>query len=702
MLAGLGKWARKAKQTAAAEMARTEAELRQVQDKVNEDWEDGVPEPEKRVFPRPNFARYKWTLRTCFEHDWKFIRPRFLKDLKVSEEELKEVEECLKEKYMWVMPLYRKLSSEETNEGGSCLENISQFGVSRRSVLRILGSPPEGINILDKVTFTQAKATELYKQTNFVRPEETANFLVRCDTVLSRHQFAEFLVRAALIKWPDQPKVKAIENLFEAPPIGERRFVRHTHDVPCREELAVLCKKYSGDMRELITSGSSDEVQAVYEAIEPQTWSVFVNMASVHENLYGQKYMTLQDWRSLASKYGAYTFRMGLEPQADEQYNKTWQLMSFLEFQRALGAVMFLSEMRTKKEPCGDFLCGVFFFSGECPPTILAALLEKIAKDNLRSFGRQMPDCQRQVAEGLHETKHEDVNACDQTLTQMGRPWRFHAAYLKTREYAAAVCDAAAVLQMRFHEAKAWARYAQALRGLGAELLASRVDAADDDAPSFTEGVAEWQRVTFASVMAAARLAAEGTYSLSKASSLVAAKRALPNMLTFSQEAANDKYKQGDFVAAVQGYTKALACDPAIEDAAAIFGNLAHCRLCLAQPHCAIAAAAACLRLLPSGAVAMKAAHRLAGAVACTGELSLAESVAKLFDALPLDAPTAEAARRQCEKLVRHRELLERLQEGAVTGSSTLPLSTTLQGSADSGAGSGLLHVDRIRGLDLS
>ena len=65
----------------------------------------------------------------------------------------------------------------------------------------------------------------------------------------------------------------------------------------------------------------------------------------------------------LDRKYGAYTFRMGLEPQADEllglfsallcrdlrQYNKTWQLMSFLEFQRALGAVMFLSEMRAKK-----------------------------------------------------------------------------------------------------------------------------------------------------------------------------------------------------------------------------------------------------------------------------------------------------------------------------------------------------------------
>ena len=61
------------------------------------------------------------------------------------------------------------------------------------------------------------------------------------------------------------------------------------------QELAILCQKYSsplrdstchilshlviavcdyvrgGDMRELINSGSTDEVQAVYEAIEPQT-----------------------------------------------------------------------------------------------------------------------------------------------------------------------------------------------------------------------------------------------------------------------------------------------------------------------------------------------------------------------------------------------------------------------------------------------
>jgi len=358
-LAGLSRWTSKAKQSAAALMAKEEEEIKEIVANNEEDWADGLPEAEKRVFPRPNPVRYKWVLRTCFEHDWKFIRPRLLRDFKLDEAEINEAEQCLRSKYMWVLPLYRKLSSEETSEGGSSPENISQFGVSKRSIMRILGT--EGIDILDKTTMTQARASELYKQANFTSPQDVSGFSVRCDSVLCRYQFAELLVRIAVSKWSGKSKVSAVETLFE--------------------ELAVLCQKYSGDMRELLTSGSSDTVQAVYEAIEPQTWAVFVEMASIHENMYGQKYMTLQDWRNLLNrinifvlypvvkrKYGAYTYRMGLEPQADEQYNKTWQLMSFLEFQRALGAVMFLSEMRPKKE---------------CKPEVMATLLQKIAKDNL-------------------------------------------------------------------------------------------------------------------------------------------------------------------------------------------------------------------------------------------------------------------------------------------------------------------------------
>ena len=66
-----------------------------------------------------------------------------------------------------------------------------------------------------------------------------------------------------------------------------------------------------------------------------------------------------------------YTYRMGLEARADEQlvgskavilvsreclsltealrqYNKTWQLLRYEDFQRALGAVIFLNEIRSK------------------------------------------------------------------------------------------------------------------------------------------------------------------------------------------------------------------------------------------------------------------------------------------------------------------------------------------------------------------
>ena len=73
-LAGLSRWTSKAKQSAAELMAKEEEEIKEIVANKQEDWADGVPEAEKRVFPRPNPVRYKWVLRTCFEHDWKFIR----------------------------------------------------------------------------------------------------------------------------------------------------------------------------------------------------------------------------------------------------------------------------------------------------------------------------------------------------------------------------------------------------------------------------------------------------------------------------------------------------------------------------------------------------------------------------------------------------------------------------------------------------
>lgn len=83
------------------------------------------------------------------------------------------------------------------------------------------------------------------------------------------------------------------------------------------------------------------------------------------------------------------------------------------------------------------------------------------------------------------------------------------------------------------------------------------------------------------------------------------------------------RYKSGDLQGAIEGYSMAAALDPALEDAAAILGNLAHCRLCLGQCHAAMAAAASTLRLRPAWTVALKASERLSAAVACAGHPSV-------------------------------------------------------------------------------
>eukprot|EP00435_Cladocopium_sp_Y103_P054325 s1455_g17.t1 len=220
------------------------------------------------------------------------------------------------------------------------------------------------------------------------------------------------------------------------------------------------------------------------------------------------------------------------------------------------------------------------------------------------------------------------------------------------------------------NDAKAWARYNQALRGLKAEHLASRVDGLLKE-PLEAE-VMEWRAVTKAAVKAAVDYAAAGPCNVVKHGSLVAAKRAVEN----AKEAANNEYKREDFVAAVEGYTRALACDPALEDAAAILGNLAHCRLCLGQPHCAIAAAVGCLRLRPAWTVAVKALHRLSAALALAGELAMADESAQQFAvAIPSDAGI-ETAQRQCEKLVHLRALLEGIRQGDAIDPDALCMST--------------------------
>lgn len=236
-------------------------------------------------------------------------------------------------------------------------------------------------------------------------------------------------------------------------------------------------------------------------------------------------------------------------------------------------------------------------------------------------------------------------------------------ALLKMRDYDAAAADAALALQLRAHDAKAWSRYVMAAGGLAALSVAGRGEeysAGPEKAEIAEVLVEDWRLVTCRAAACSTAFAAAGPGTSPVAPNAVAAKRAIE----VAKEAANAEYNKQNYSAAVEGYTKATASDPCLADVAAIFSNLAHCRLCLGQPHCAIASAVSCLRLRPSWAVAVKAVHRLAAALASTGEHDAARQVIRTFDSAVVD-DVPEAVRKSCadlcSKLDRHAETLAEL-----------------------------------------
>ncbi|CAE7884798.1 PIP5K9, partial [Symbiodinium necroappetens] len=689
-----------AQQTAVAKMAQDEFELSEVRLIT----EDQLPPLDDRVYPRPSLIKYKWVLCTCFEHDWKILRslatigPKLLRNFFSSEEECEVMEHALFRKYRWVMPLYRKLSSEDCNDRGSVPEDISVFGVSKRSAAALLGH--EGIDILDK-DFAQAQVGNIYTQSNVTRPEETEGFQVTCRQQLARYQFAEFLLRVAHTKWPRLTKAEALDCLFK--------------------ELAVLCVKYSSDIRTLLNCGSDDVVQDTFVKIHGTTRALFDETASVHEMKYGEKLMTLEDWRLLLNKASVfehfpvikrrevgYTYRMGLEARADEQYNKTWQLLRYEDFQRALGAVIFLNEIRSKpneglrfdlrssdSDRAGFFvpkLTDYFdddfgFGTADLLITICAlgaVLLEVVrdlcgsetfANENLSTLSEKVGRRLREIAhcagaiERLTSLK-TGVGACPPFLalwsirfSRVPPVANAKQALLKMRDYDAAAADAALALQLRAHDAKAWSRYVMAAGGLAALSVAGRGEeysAGPEKAEIAEVLVEDWRLVTCRAATCSTAFAAAGPGTSPVAPNAVAAKRAIE----VAKEAANAEYNKQNYSAAVEGYTKATASDPCLADVAAIFSNLAHCRLCLGQPHCAIASAVSCLRLRPSWAVAVKAVHRLAAALASTGEHDAARQVIRTFDSAVVD-DVPEAVRKSCadlcSKLDRHAETLAEL-----------------------------------------
>eukprot|EP00929_Paragymnodinium_shiwhaense_P063321 TRINITY_DN31642_c0_g1_i1.p1 TRINITY_DN31642_c0_g1~~TRINITY_DN31642_c0_g1_i1.p1 ORF type:complete len:1242 (-),score=294.76 TRINITY_DN31642_c0_g1_i1:54-3779(-) len=330
--------------------------------------EDDEPIPhDPRVFPKFNAKRMKGVRDGCFETDWALLKERLDLIHKKEESEVKSIGETLQNKYLWVLPLYRRLSTQDTVDGGKLPRHLSHFGVSARSALKLLSDDArEGVNLLDR-RFTKPVADEIYKHANLSPPKEHNRLACSAEKRLSRYQFVDFLIRVAHAKFPNRSLQEAIETLFW--------------------RLAKLCDKYSGDVMNLWTIGCQDAVEDVYLSARPHLLNLFNIIATETEG--AEKFVTLQDWSRLLAKTQIYTmypsfhrhdcsyaFRLGVQQVADEYFHTSWQHMTFYEFQRGLGGMLFLTVWRAK---------------GKCTPEELAELLKKYTEDTLFLYTNRLP-----------------------------------------------------------------------------------------------------------------------------------------------------------------------------------------------------------------------------------------------------------------------------------------------------------------------
>eukprot|EP00928_Gymnodinium_smaydae_P037084 TRINITY_DN25807_c0_g1_i1.p1 TRINITY_DN25807_c0_g1~~TRINITY_DN25807_c0_g1_i1.p1 ORF type:complete len:569 (-),score=76.79 TRINITY_DN25807_c0_g1_i1:160-1866(-) len=333
----------------------------QMEKKVGEsDHQNEVAKSDDDIFEPFTLERYKRIAWSCFEHDWNLIQPE-LDEFEYFENEENALKECVRTRYIWIVPLYLKLSTNDLSAAGSTPDDISAFGVSDRSVLRLFGEE-DGIDIIEAPELTREIAEELYAGALFYKVKH--KFATHFNERLARFQFTEFLMRSAFAKYPPAvcTRVEAINKFFE--------------------RLAPVCWQCSDEFQSLSRSGSSDAVRRTFKAIRRQTYGVFCERAAKSGKHGSDDFvMTLSAWRkllddmtvytffpSVSRRLAAYMYRMGLEIQADEQYNTSWQLMDYAAFQRALGALYFLAESRA---------------NGTCSAEKLASLLSEQSKTSL-------------------------------------------------------------------------------------------------------------------------------------------------------------------------------------------------------------------------------------------------------------------------------------------------------------------------------
>jgi len=267
-------------------------------------------------------------LGECLTEDWSKAKVGRI----VSEQDWPEVQMVLKESYRKVVAIYRLISTLG-------VASETSFGVNQIELSDLVSKA----GLIDTRTRI-ADVDRLFIAAKVANLEMKRGPAVKNDKALARHQFLEFLLRLAdqrYIQSGDKP------NLAEA----LRAVLGALNDLG--EALVLEIDTFF----EALHTEASDEV---YKRHRHALQLVYKEFSGKNTKPGALVFMSLSEFQELLDLMEAhnadfphqrsgFAFRLGMMTQAEETYSSRFQEMSFLEFQHALGAVVFLRSKGEKR-----------------------------------------------------------------------------------------------------------------------------------------------------------------------------------------------------------------------------------------------------------------------------------------------------------------------------------------------------------------
>lgn len=279
----------------------------------------------KQARSKPFFAGFKResdaVVRECFVLDWSRAKVGRI----VGEKDRVAVQDLLQSNYRSLLSIYRIISAMGvTGETG--------FGVSQMEASDCIAEA----GLIDDTT-RLSDVDRLFIAAKVMPVDMKRGLSVKNDKGLVRHQFLELLLRLA-----DQRYVQTgqAESIVEA--LG--RVI---------DALAELGRSRIGELDGFLGALHTDAVDDVYKKHDALLHMAYARFSGKRTPPGLAKFMSVTEFQEFLeavdgynseflSRKSAVAFRMGMMTQAEESFCSRCQEMTFVEFQHALGAVVYL------------------------------------------------------------------------------------------------------------------------------------------------------------------------------------------------------------------------------------------------------------------------------------------------------------------------------------------------------------------------